>query len=137
MKKVGLIILSKLYRYGQLTNNVFFKIFDTKVLPILMYGAEIWGIQARQEVERVQHYACKRYLCARQNSTNDAVMGDCGRYPLYVTMANRVIRYWIKITKMQDHRYVKKSRGGHSLVSSVPMRDQRIVEHTLNSVIDI
>ena len=27
--------------------------------------------------------------------------------------------------------------GGHSLVSSVPMRDQRIVEHTLNSVIDI
>ena len=26
---------------------------------------------------------------------------------------------------------------GHSLVSSVPMRDQRIVEHTLNSVIDI
>ena len=28
-------------------------------------------------------------------------------------------------------------RGGHSLVSSVPMRDQRIVEHTLNSVIDI
>ena len=29
------------------------------------------------------------------------------------------------------------ARGGHSLVSSVPMRDQRIVEHTLNSVIDI
>ena len=27
--------------------------------------------------------------------------------------------------------------GGHSLVSSVPMRDQRIVEHTQNSVIDI
>ena len=27
--------------------------------------------------------------------------------------------------------------GGHSLVSSVPMRDQRIVEHTLNSLIDI
>ena len=107
-KHVLVSILSKLYRYGQLTNNVFFKIFDTKVLPILMYGAEIWGIQARHEVERVQHYACKHYLCARQNSTNDAVMGDCGRYPLYVTMANRVIRYWIKITKMQDHRYVKK-----------------------------
>ena len=33
--------------------------------------------------------------------------------------------------------YVMFSRGGHSLVSSVPMRDQRIVEHTLNSVIDI
>ena len=80
-KRVLVSILSKLYRYCQLTNNVFFKIFDTKVLPILMYGAEIWGIQARQEVERVQHYACKRCLCARQNSTNDAVMGDCGRYP--------------------------------------------------------
>ena len=80
-KGVLVSILSKLFRY--VTNNVFFKIFDTKVLPILMYGAEIWVNQARQEVEWVQYYACKRYLCARQNSTNDAVMGDCGQYPLY------------------------------------------------------
>ena len=86
-KRVLVSSLSKLYRYGQLTNNVFFKIFDTNVPPILMYGAEIWGIQARQEVERVQYCAFKRFLCARHNSTNDAVMGDRGRYPLYVTMA--------------------------------------------------
>ena len=36
-----------------------------------------------------------------------------------------------------DCSYSPGGGGGHSLVSSVPMRDQRIVEHTLNSVIDI
>ena len=41
-----------------------------------------------------------------------------------------------KTTKI-DHVLDLPARGGHSLVSSVPMRDQRIVEHTLNSVIDI
>ena len=28
--------------------------------------------------------ACKRYLCARPNLSNNAVMGECGRYPLSI-----------------------------------------------------
>ena len=49
---------------------------------MLIYGAEIWGTNVQQEIERVQYYACKRHLCARPNSSNNAVMGECGRYPL-------------------------------------------------------
>ncbi|MEW8546871.1 MAG: reverse transcriptase domain-containing protein [Candidatus Thiodiazotropha sp.] len=35
-------IRSKLTQFGTLSANLLFKIFDTKVLPILTYGAEIW-----------------------------------------------------------------------------------------------
>ena len=35
-------IKSKLSQFGSLPSNVLFKIFDTKILPILTYGAEIW-----------------------------------------------------------------------------------------------
>ena len=41
-KFVLVSVLSKVYRYGQLANDVFFKFF-TKVLTVLMYAAEIWG----------------------------------------------------------------------------------------------
>ena len=55
-------------------------------------------------------------------------------YPVYVD------RRWYK--KKHEHRFlvfVVFMRGpwGRSLVRGVPMREQRIVKHTLNSVIDI
>ena len=53
-KNILVSVLSKQYRYGQLTNDEFFKMFDTKVLPVLIYGAEILGTDVQQEIERVQ-----------------------------------------------------------------------------------
>ena len=33
-KRVLIAVLSKLYQYGQLPKDVFFKIFDTKICPV-------------------------------------------------------------------------------------------------------
>ena len=67
-----------------LSNNIFFKIFVTKIMPVLMYGAELWGTEHQQTIERVHYYACKRYMCARLNCSNGAVVGDCGRLPMCI-----------------------------------------------------
>ena len=107
-KKALLSILSSLYEYGQLPYSVYFKLFDTKIQPILLYGSEIWGFKSRDVSESVLNYACKRFLCVSRNSTNAAVLGDCGRYPLVVESAKRSLKYWLKILKMPDERYVKK-----------------------------
>ena len=107
-KRVLISILSKLYQYGQLPKEVFFKIFDTKICPILLYGSELWGIEKQVAIERVQTYACKRYMCVNLKTSNDAVLGDCGRYPMYIESTKRCLSYWLKILKMQDHRYVRK-----------------------------
>ena len=47
-------------------------------------------------------------MCVRLNASNDAVLGDCGRYPMYINAAKRCVKYWLKILRMQDNRYVKK-----------------------------
>ena len=87
---------------------MFFKIFDTKICPILLYGSELWGIEKQVAIERVQTYACKRYMCVNLKTSNDAVLGDCGRYPMYIESTKRCLSYWLKILKMQDHCYVRK-----------------------------
>jgi len=46
-------ILASMCNFGQLPNTVFFKLFDTKVFPILLYGAELWDFQTRTGVERI------------------------------------------------------------------------------------
>ena len=35
-------------------------------------------------LDQVQFYACKRYMCVGMKSCNAAVLGDCGRFPLYI-----------------------------------------------------
>ena len=107
-KRALLAILSSMYKYGQLPHHVYFKIFDTKISPILLYGSELWGFQARESTELINRYACKRFLCVYNRSTNAAVLGDCGRYPLWIESARRCLKYWFKILKMPNNRYVLK-----------------------------
>ena len=53
-KRILISILSSLYNSGQLPKTVFFKIFDTKICPQLLYGAEVWGLENYVDLERVQ-----------------------------------------------------------------------------------
>lgn len=75
---------------------------------MLLYGSELWGLEVRESVERVQYYLCKRFLNISLKANNYAVLGECGRYPLHITSAKRAIKYWMKILRMPSHRYVRK-----------------------------
>ena len=56
-------------------------------IPTYILGAELWGIEKYPDLERVQYYACKRFMCAKrgksscrrhkQKAPNFAVIGDC------------------------------------------------------------
>ena len=107
-KRVLISLLNSLYDLGQLPTNVFFTLFDRKISPVLLYGSEIWGFKRRESIELVHRYACKRYMCVGLRASNAAVLGDCGRYPLWIESARRCVKYWIKILAMPDSRFVKK-----------------------------
>ena len=107
-KRVLVSLLNFLYDLGQLPRNVFFKLFDRKNSTVLLNGFEIWGYEKRESIELVQRYACKRYMCVTLRACNAAVLGDCGRVPMWIESTKRCIKYWIKILSMPDTRYVKK-----------------------------
>ena len=47
-KRVLISLLNSLYNLGQLPKYVFFKLFDRKVSPVLLYGSEIWGFTKKR-----------------------------------------------------------------------------------------
>ena len=102
-KRVLISLLNSLYNLGQLPKDVFFKLFDRKVSPVLLSGSEIWGFTKREPIEVVHRYACKRYLYA----CNAAVLGDCGRFPIWIESTKRCIKCWTEILNMPDSRCVK------------------------------
>ena len=51
-------VKSKLSRFGGVNLSVLFKIFDSKILPILLYGSEIWFSHASPDIEKVHNQFC-------------------------------------------------------------------------------
>ena len=106
----GLLSIFKLlWSIGEHSPEVFFKLFDAQVQPILTYGAEIWGLVADQEtVERVHLLAIKRFLGLHPKAPRHVVYGESGRHPIFVTTYVKCIKFWLRLTRMENNRYPKK-----------------------------
>ena len=78
-----------------------------KICSILLYSYEIWDTKQFETIERIQYYACNRFMDVSQRASN-AVLGDCGRYRLYIVTWKKVMKYWLKILRMTSDRYGRK-----------------------------
>ena len=78
------------------------KLFDSLVSPILLYGSEVWGIHEYDHVDKIHIKFCKSILGVRSQTTNYAVYGDLGRFPLSVIAKERAIKYWLKVISNQN-----------------------------------
>ena len=106
-------------------NNVkiAFSLFDALVLPILSYGGIVWGpLYAKKvttanfmsscndsSVEKLNIKMCKYLLGVHKKSTNDAVRGELGRYPLLIKILDYSYRYFRKINSSSSDTLVRLS----------------------------
>ena len=58
--------------------SVFFKLFDTQIVPVLLYGSELSGYSDCPNVEKVHMYACERILGLSSHMVN----GELGKHHL-------------------------------------------------------
>ena len=64
-------------------------------------GPEVWGLEADLKVvERYNLFALKRFLNVSSQSPNVMVYGETGRYPLFVNIFVKSVKYWLRILKM-------------------------------------
>jgi len=92
-------------KFGHLSSVDIFKVFDAMIKPILCYGSEIWGYSYVDKIEKVQIQFCKQYCNLPQNTPDILALGECGRLPLCITYMSNCIKFWLKITRMENHRY--------------------------------
>ena len=86
-----------------------FRLFDTMILPILCYGSEIWGYLHYDVLEKIQRKWCRKFLGVPNHTTNEAVLGECGRLPIYFHTLKRCIRFWLKLIELPDNRLPKQA----------------------------
>ena len=77
---------SSIFRFqkqcGRFQPNDAFKLFDAMVKPVACYGAEIWGYEFCEEIEKVQSRFCKYFIGLKQQTNDSFAIGECGRLPL-------------------------------------------------------
>ena len=79
------------------------------VLPIVIYGSELWCFQQFAVIEKAHMSVCKRFLNVSMQTPNKMIYGDLGRYPMFITSAVRCVKYWLRIVNLPDERLPQKA----------------------------
>lgn len=73
-------------------------LFDKTVLPILLYGCEVWGFEACDIIEKLHLKFLKILLGVRNSTCSEMVYGETGRLPLRYEVKSRMVVFWYKIS---------------------------------------
>ena len=95
---------------GQLQPNLSFKTFDSQISPIMEYASEIWYSNKRvDDLEKIHLKFLKNSLHVKNTSVTNAIYAECGRFPLILKQKCQVIKYWLRILKLDNKYIIKKA----------------------------
>jgi hypothetical protein len=75
-------------------------------MPILNYSSEILGFTNDISIERVNLQFCKSILGVKKTTQNDFVYGELGRTSLQVIHHMNIVKYWVKILRTRENKYI-------------------------------
>ena len=81
----------------QLETDTQLVLFDSLILPVLLYGCEIWGHEIATELEKIYTKFCKNMLHLNRSTSTVILYGKLGRAPLDVTVKYRMVSFWARL----------------------------------------
>ena len=89
-------LISKNRRHN-LPIDIQLELFDSTVLPIMLYGSEIWGYSKTDTLDTLYLKYLKMVLGVQGKTCNNMVYGELGRFPLETYIKKRAIGFWARI----------------------------------------
>ena len=87
--------------------RLLFRLFDCLVMTVLLYGCEVWGPQfatpsARHQFhgEQVHVHFLRALFGLRATTSTMVVYRECGRYPLFLSIARRCVSFYDKLLSL-------------------------------------
>jgi hypothetical protein len=96
--------LKKILKYNDMSPTQLFMLFDKMILPILTYGAEIWGGSFYKKIdklklgdsipgEKVHRQFIKYVLGVHSKASNSAILAETGRIPVFANVLKLFTNY--------------------------------------------
>ncbi|XP_053395338.1 uncharacterized protein LOC128555792 isoform X1 [Mercenaria mercenaria] len=90
-----------------LTISMQLHLSDTKIVPILLYGSEAWGVENLKILEQFHLKFCKFILNLKPSTPNCMVYGELGMLPITLQAKSRLLCYWSKLLNTKDNKICK------------------------------
>ena len=100
-------LLYKRIRNLNLPIDLQIKLLDHTIVPILLYGCEVWEFQNAQALENVHNEFLRNILKLRKSTPLYTLHAELGRNPLILNIKNRMIGYWISIINGKNSKLSK------------------------------
>ena len=75
--------------------DIALKLFDTLVKPVVLYGAEVWGCENCDIVNKVK------------STCSNMVFGELGETPFHIDIKCKMIPYWARLTNSKENKLSK------------------------------
>ena len=128
--------LINLIRNTDLSIKTSLKLFDQLVRPIVMYGADIWGVPNLKvhafinnrydfgleklyenlPCESVQLMFCKMLLGVQRRWSNRAAMAEVGRYPLAIFGISQTVKFYSRLMNLDDDSLLCRAKHDFPLL---------------------
>ena len=100
-------LLYKRIRNLKLPIDLQIQLFDHTIVPILLYGSEVWGYQNTQILENLHNEFLRNILNLRKSTPIYMLHTELGRWPLQINIKKRMIGYWISIINGKQSKLSK------------------------------
>ena len=101
-------LYTKFLHAGGMSYDVFCKLYQSLVEPVLFYGAGIWGLGEHKKINTVQNKACRYFLGLGKNSANVASQGDMGWTSCVTKQRIEACRLFFKVKASSENRTVNR-----------------------------
>ena len=99
--------------------DIYLKLFDSLVKPILLYSCEAWAdsvktddnitnLLQRNKLEKFQITIYKQLLAVSRKTTNISILLELGRYPITLYMKYQTIKYFLRLAQLNKDRILYK-----------------------------
>ena len=95
-RKAMYALLSKTRILG-LPLDIVLELFNVCVVPILLYGAEIWAYENVEDIEIFHRQFLRIILKAHKFTPNPMLYGETGSYDLNTLIDSRIVNFWAKL----------------------------------------
>ena len=89
--------LSRIFDKNPLDIKTKISLFDWMVKPIVLYGAEVWGVYHFKSIDNLHLRFLRNLLGVKKQTPICAAFGGFGRLPFSVICKQRELKFWCKV----------------------------------------
>ena len=118
-------LIGKFISVGGMTYDVFTKLYETMVEPVLMNCSGVWGTKQHNVINTVQNKAIRFFMAVGKHTSNIASRGDMGWISCFSKQRRACIRPMCRVLRINDERLLSRvirwssryRRGWHGITT--------------------